>query len=140
MASGIGRPRKADNLKVLAGRKPVGQNGNAHASITRAPEPIPQPPDWLPIAARGEFARLSVILAARGTLGEKVVHLANYCALGATIAHTFGAGRNPTGSVLTQHRSLARLLDISGDNLRIQDGPPRENRFYSNWALSRGKK
>src|SRR4051794_36432882 len=117
MASGIGRPRKADHLKVLAGRKPAGHNGNVHASNARAPEPIPQAPSWLPLAARGEFARLSAILAQRGTLGEKVVHLAHYCALGATIAQTFGAGRNPTGSVLTQHRSLARLLDISGEHL-----------------------
>src|SRR3954464_13713951 len=123
MASGIGRPRKADHLKVLAGRKPAGRNGSEHPLITRAPEPIPQAPSWLPLAARGEFARLSEILAQRGTLGENVTHLAHYCALGSSIAATFSAGRNPTGSLLTQHRSLARLLDISGDNLPIQDGP-----------------
>lgn len=132
----MARPRKAHNLKVVAGTARPDRLEPTGVDLPLV-EAAPLPPDWLPNAhAQKEWERLAPILAANHLLTEASLStLGMLCALHGNIVQMYAAGMSPTGHMLAQYRGIANdfgLTPVAQGKVKPSGEKEKDNRFASN--------
>jgi phage terminase small subunit len=130
------RPRKAHNLKVVAGTARPDRIEPSGVDLPLV-DAAPLPPDWLPNAhAQKEWERLAPILAANKLLTEASLStLGMLCALHGNIVQMYAAGMSPTGHMLAQYRGIANdfgLTPVAQGKVKPSGEKEKGNRFASN--------
>jgi len=130
------RPRKAHNLKVVAGTARPDRIEPTGVDLPLV-DAAPLPPDWLPNAhAQKEWERLAPILAANKLLTEASLStLGMLCALHGNIVQMYAAGMSPTGHMLAQYRGIANdfgLTPVAQGKVKPSGEKEKGNRFAGN--------
>lgn len=129
----MARPRKAHNLKVVAGTARPDRIEPTGVDLPLV-DSAPPAPDWLPNAhATKEWNRLAPILAANKLLTEASLSaLGMLCALHGKIVQLYAAGESPTGHMLAQYRGIANdfgLTPIAQGKVKPVGDEKKGNRF-----------
>lgn len=131
----MGKPRKPDHLKVIAGTdQPCRMTPVVELPLC---DGVPSAPDWLPnVHAVKEWDRLAPILAANGLLTKAGLSaLAMLCALHGKVVQLFAAGEAPTGHMIAQYRNLINdfgLTPVAQGKVKPLGEKEKGNRFANN--------
>jgi len=132
----MARPRKAHNLKVVAGTARPDRIEPTGVDLPLV-DGVPPAPDWLPNAhAIKEWDRLAPILIANKLLTEASLStLGMLCALHGKIVQLYAAGESPNGHMMAQLRGLSNdfgLTPVAQGKVKPSGEKEKGNRFASN--------